>query len=51
MKKLRNGDTFYVGGAQRTADGDAHPSGDATYDGFIVYDKDGGSWFEDDFPG
>ena len=50
MRLLREGDVFYVGGAQHTANGDAHPSGDASYDGYVVYDESGEGWFEEDFP-
>jgi hypothetical protein len=50
MKNLRNGDTFYVLGQKHTAHGDAHLSGDSSYDGYIVYDERDESWFEEDFP-
>lgn len=49
MRNLRNGDTFYVNGEQHTAKGDSHLSGDASYDGYIVYDENDESWFEEDF--
>lgn len=51
MRNLRKGDTFVVGGYMHTAGSDAHPSGDASYDGYIVYDIHGDSYFEEDFPG
>lgn len=50
MKNLRDGDEFFVYGQRHVADGDAHQSGDASYDGYIVYSKDGDSYFEEDFP-
>jgi hypothetical protein len=49
MRNLRDGDTFYVNGEKHTAKGDSHLSGDASYDGYIVYDENDESWFEDDF--
>ena len=49
MRLLEDGDTFTVNGVTHIADGDSHYSGDATYDGYIVYDTDGNSWFEEDF--
>lgn len=49
MKNIRNGDVFYVKGERHTSSSDSHPSGDASYDGYIVYDENGTSWLEDDF--
>lgn len=49
MKTLKDGDVFYVKGERHIAKGDAHPSGDASYEGCIVYDENGNSWFETDF--
>jgi thymidylate synthase (FAD) len=49
MKKLKNGDVFYVKGERHTAVCDAHLSGDASCDEYIVYDENGTSWFETDF--
>lgn len=50
MQNLLDGDTFFVYGKTHTAKGDAHLSGDASYDGYIVYDTDDESFFEEDFP-
>ena len=49
MQELKDGDKFTINGVTHVADGDSHYSGDATYDGYIVYDQIGNSWFEDDF--
>lgn len=49
MRNLHDGDTFYVNGEKHTAKGDSHLSGDASYDGYIVYDENDNSWFENDF--
>lgn len=49
MENLKKGDVFYVKGERHTASCDSHLSGDATYDGYIVYDENGTSWYEDDF--
>lgn len=49
MKDLRKGDCFYIKGVRHIASSDAHLSGDATCDEYIVYDEDGNSWFEKDF--
>ena len=49
MKNLKNGDVFYVKGERHVASCDSHQSGDASYDGYIVYDEKGNGWFEEDF--
>ena len=49
MKELKAGDVFYVRGERHTAQSDSHPSGDASCDGYIVYDESGKGWFETDF--
>ena len=49
MKKLKDGDKFVIHNVEYTAQGDSHLSGDASYDGYIVYDTDGEGWFESDF--
>lgn len=49
MRRLRKGNEFFVGNQRHIAGEDSHPSGDSTYDGYIVYDEDGNGWFEDDF--
>ena len=51
MRKLLKGELFFVNGASHIASTDAHISGDASYDGYIVYDEAGNSWFESDFAG
>ena len=52
MRCLKDGDVFYDWfGLEHVAAGDAHPSGDASYDGYIVYDTHGESYFESDFAG
>ncbi len=50
MRNLRNGDVFYVNGEKHIAADDSHLSGDASYDGYVVYDENGESFFETDFP-
>ena len=50
MENLRKGDTFYVNGEEHVAACDTHYSGDASYDGYIVYDESGESYFSDEFP-
>lgn len=49
MKKLKKGDKFFINNQPHTCSVDAHISGDASYDGYIVYDEDNEGWFEDDF--
>ena len=49
MKKLKEGDEFYVYGERHIASEDSHPSESSGYDGYIVYDEDENSWFEEDF--
>ena len=49
MFGIKDGDTFVIQGKEYVADGDSHYSGDASYDGYIVFDADGNSWFEEDF--
>ncbi len=50
MQDLCDGDKFWINGEEHTADGDSHLSGDASCDEYIVYDENGESWFESDFP-
>lgn len=50
MRDLCEGNTFYANGKKHTVSVDSHLSGDAAYDGCIVYDENGDSWFESDFP-
>lgn len=49
MRELKKGDAFYVRGERHIANCDAHLSGDSTYEGYIVYDEEGKSYFEDEF--
>ncbi len=50
IRGLNEGDIFFVHGVEHTASCDAHPSGDASCTGYIVYDELGQSYFECDFP-
>ena len=50
MRELKKGDIFYVNSQKHTVSVDSHYSGDASYDGYIVYDENDEGWFEDDFP-
>ena len=50
MRNLQKGDLFYAQGVPRIAAYDADLSGDASCDEYIVYDENGNSWFETDFP-
>ena len=50
MQKLLKGDKFIVYDKEHTASSDSHISGDASCDEYIVYDENGNSWFETDFP-
>lgn len=49
MMRLKAGDRFVINGKSYTASTDTHISGDASYDGYIIYDEDGESWFDSDF--
>ena len=48
FKDLKAGDTFFIKGIPHVAKEDAHLSGDASYDGYLVDDRDGESWFPED---
>ena len=50
MTEIKDGDTFVYNGTEHIADGDAHLSGDASCDEYIVYDTDGESFFQFEFP-
>jgi len=50
MRALKEGDVFYVNGVEHHAESDAHPSGDASYEGYIVYGEFSNGFFEEDFP-
>ena len=49
MKKLKEGDLFWINGEVHRAVGNAHISGDSTCEEYIVYDENGEGWFEEDF--
>lgn len=49
IRQLRSGDSFVVNGIEHVASTDAHPNGDSSYDGYIVYDEDNVGWLEEDF--
>ena len=48
FESLRAGDTIFVKGCARIVEEDAHYSGDASYDGYLLYDTEGESWFPRD---
>lgn len=50
MKELCEGNEFFVKGVRHVASVDSHLCDDATCDEYVVYDEDGESWFESDFP-
>ena len=50
MQELLEGDKFVVNDDEHVASSDSHLSGDASCDEYIVYDENGNSWFESDFP-
>ena len=39
FESLRKGDVFFVRGESHTVEIDAHYSGDASYDGYLLYDS------------
>ena len=49
MRTIRKGQTFIVNHTKHIASSDSHLSGDASYDGYIVYDENNKGWFEEDF--
>ena len=49
MMRLKAGDRFVINGKRYTASSDAHIPEDASYDGYMVLDEDGESWFDSDF--
>ncbi len=49
MEDLNDGDKFFVNGEEHTAV-DAHYSGDASYDGYIIVDEEGEEYYSEDFP-
>ena len=50
MRSLKKGEIFNVNGEEHVASTNSHRSGDASYEGYIVYDENNDSWFEEDFP-
>lgn len=46
--QIRKGDVFMVNGKVAVCDEPPHISGDATYDGWLLYDEDGNAWFPED---
>lgn len=46
--ELKAGDTFFQNGKPITVGEDAHLSGDASYDGYLVYDRNGNGYFPED---
>lgn len=45
---LCKGDRFFVRGELHTVGEDAHYSGDASYQGYLLFDTDGEAWFPED---
>lgn len=48
FSEIKKGDTFFIKGQPCICEIDAHESGDASYDGYLLYDTDGDSWFPED---
>lgn len=48
FRNLKAGDTFFQNGKPITVGEDAHLCGDASYDGYLVYDRNGNSYFPED---
>ena len=50
MRKLVEGDEFFIKGVRYIASTDAHTFEQAGYENdWVVYDEEGNSWFEEDF--
>lgn len=49
MRNIKSGDLFLVNGEVHRAIGNAHISGDASCEEFLVFDENGEGWFETDF--
>ena len=49
MRTIKKGQAFFVNKKLHIASSDSHLSGDASYDGYIVYDENNEGWFEEDF--
>lgn len=45
---LEEGDTFFSGGYEYVVGVEAHKSGDASYDGYLLYDTEDEGWFPED---
>lgn len=45
---LKKGDTFFMGGSPCIVGEDAHYSGDASYDGYLLYDENDNGVFPED---
>lgn len=48
FRDLKTGDTFFQNGKPIMVGEDAHLCGDASYDGYLVYDRNGNSYFPED---
>ena len=48
FSSLSKGDKVFSGGDEIVVDVEAHYSGDASYDGYLFYDKEGNGWFPED---
>ena len=48
FESLSEGDVFFVNGQPYVVGVDAHYSGDASYDGWLLYDAQGESWFPEE---
>ena len=46
--EIEAGDTVFVNGKPIVVGDDAHYSGDASYDGWLLYDTNGEGWFPED---
>lgn len=46
--EIRAGDLFTVNGNGHVCEEEPHHCGDASYDGMLLYDSDGNSWFPED---
>lgn len=48
FEKLKEGDIIFTHGVAHMVGTDAHYSGDASYEGYLLYDTDGNSYFPED---
>lgn len=51
FESVKRGDTIFLNDSPFVCDEDAHQSGDASYDGFLLYGEDGESYFPEDLDG